>query len=97
LLAATSLLRHCATTLTSSLERFPTYSLVLCGHSLGAGVAMLCAIILLSDLKSSPLQLTPAQRDSLRCYGCAMHQRTRSHFNIASHLLLDIVVILFSF
>ncbi|KAG0127429.1 hypothetical protein HOY82DRAFT_490580 [Tuber indicum] len=41
-------------TIKSSLEKFPGYGLVLCGHSLGGGVAAILAILLSAPSGSSP-------------------------------------------
>lgn len=70
LLAAKALLRDAAAVLTRALATQPDYALVLCGHSLGGGAALLASILLLSDIGSLPIALTAAQRARLRCYAC---------------------------
>ncbi|GAA5989130.1 hypothetical protein JCM11641_007606 [Rhodosporidiobolus odoratus] len=46
-----------------ALERFPTYGLVICGHSLGGGVASLLSILWSSPVAAFERELSPAEKE----------------------------------
>ena len=68
LYAAKAVLHDAASVVNDALTSHADYSLVLCGHSLGGGAALLATILLASGMQSLPIALNDAQRRRLRCY-----------------------------
>src|SRR5438045_7027667 len=55
-------------TLAAALEEFPDYGVVLCGHSLGAGVVSLLAIMLSEPSTTNTTFITAGEYDERRQY-----------------------------